>query len=585
MESDPSRGAALHVLLIHLNDDDLSSERVAELRRDYFPDAELSVLFGREPRETLLNPPAHRQFNFRDLLHHARVIREVQHLRKKAQAILDHAVHSAGLEGEERLLRHFEWQIFQDLKTKVGLPLIVCSFVLSSDVDEVMIISGKRPLLQSNVVAALLQANGVRTSVDGERALVELPNAQATAQVGSESIPTVSLPGKSGVPRILIAGVTTRTSLEMILAELADLDAPAQICTALFADLNRTYAVQRSIVTNNPQLSVLDFPRLSGGPVRDLVAPLSEGIGNAFGEPLKRVLLPLLGISSLGEKLSIAGRMEHELRELVRKLQPALLITGGDQEPQQQTVYAVAAAEKIPLVLLPSFFDLMSDWQLMQYRYPADAILLAPSPYLSKAYAQAGHPTELIMDVQLKKYAPGSRREVSLETSAREKYVVFTSQSFFQQSVLILAIAKAMRQLPDWQFIVRPHPLERDQLTVSELPDDLRIDAVTPLDQLLQGADAVLTETSTTAYDAVLADSPIIILNFDNRYYDYNFVREGVALEVSKESDLVPALYQVLGDTTTQAALSEARLRYRTKFGASPGATSVAERLKPLLRR
>lgn len=115
----------------------------------------------------------------------------------------------------------------------------------------------------------------------------------------------------------------------------------------------------------------------------------------------------------------------------------------------------------------------------------------------------------------------------------------------------------------DLRLLVKPHPRE-DARTYSQIGRKhqhvilygRRMDTA----KLLVSSDVVITVSSTVGIEAALLDKPIICINVTNE--ESLYVSSGVAIEVSKLDDLIPAIKDALYNEEVRAGLAKARKKF-----------------------
>jgi hypothetical protein len=83
----------------------------------------------------------------------------------------------------------------------------------------------------------------------------------------------------------------------------------------------------------------------------------------------------------------------------------------------------------------------------------------------------------------------------------------------------------------------------------------------------LQLCDALITLSSVTAFEAILYDKPVMILNLAARFYPYVGIQEDAVAEVTREADVFNVLKKILYDRTAQEKLKLGRLKVLKIYG------------------
>jgi hypothetical protein len=131
----------------------------------------------------------------------------------------------------------------------------------------------------------------------------------------------------------------------------------------------------------------------------------------------------------------------------------------------------------------------------------------------------------------------------------------------------IRALARQLKKLePEvFKLVIKPHPdegpeeyrriLEEEQFTEASIVKDI------PLYALLDGSDIVFTGSSTVGSEAVLFNKPLICINLTNTQYAVRYDKEGVALLVEREEEILSAIDNVLHSRKVIRDLRRARKR------------------------
>lgn len=132
------------------------------------------------------------------------------------------------------------------------------------------------------------------------------------------------------------------------------------------------------------------------------------------------------------------------------------------------------------------------------------------------------------------------------------------------------AVLGAMKQLEDASLVIKQHPAEPEKYT-EEIISQIKSYGISAVitaknsdtyEQLFV-CDLMITRHSTTAMEAVALSKPVIILNLSGETDPVEYVKEGVALGVYREPDLLAALKRLLKDDSELAARRD---RYIEKY-------------------
>ncbi len=157
---------------------------------------------------------------------------------------------------------------------------------------------------------------------------------------------------------------------------------------------------------------------------------------------------------------------------------------------------------------------------------------------------------------------------------APEHLVVVTTQPVEvrlmvnEQRWWLEALAEACAQTGALMAI-KPHPEERAILPRYEalqasMPETVRLirHGELPLRALIAASDLLVTRFSTTAVEAALLGTPVMVVNLSGGPDQYPYVDEGAAQGVYSREDMLPTLDRLLRDAGTRRRLIESQQRF-----------------------
>ena len=162
------------------------------------------------------------------------------------------------------------------------------------------------------------------------------------------------------------------------------------------------------------------------------------------------------------------------------------------------------------------------------------------------------------------------RREMALE--AGKSTILFASQPVQSpvtaeiREQLVRCVYRAIRGLPDIQFVVKLHPGEGFDLH-HELRREMGLGNVVitkdvNLYHLFGICDVVIVCTSTVGLEAMIMDRPVIDVNLAGMSDGLPYVERGAAIGVRREEELVPAIEAALHDEDVRSRLAEGRRQF-----------------------
>lgn len=141
-----------------------------------------------------------------------------------------------------------------------------------------------------------------------------------------------------------------------------------------------------------------------------------------------------------------------------------------------------------------------------------------------------------------------------------------------EEETLAWGICRAMAEFPEKRLVIKLHPNQREREGMYRAISErcglkgYRIIRDIPLGLLLEHCEIFITESSTAAYEAVLWDVPILIVNLTKREDIVPYVPGGVALGAYDEKEIAPALRRLIGDDAARNALAERRRAFIERY-------------------
>lgn len=158
-----------------------------------------------------------------------------------------------------------------------------------------------------------------------------------------------------------------------------------------------------------------------------------------------------------------------------------------------------------------------------------------------------GNPTGHIFLVVTYLFAPGSREWVH-------------------------ALVRQLKKLEPHTFklVIKPHPDEGpegyEEILREEELADATVSKGISLYTLIDACDIVFTTVSTAGSEAILFNKPLISINLSGSDFAVRYDQEGVALLVTSEEDILPAIDAVLNDDKVKRELAIARKQFQELY-------------------
>ena len=273
--------------------------------------------------------------------------------------------------------------------------------------------------------------------------------------------------------------------------------------------------------------------------------------------------------------------------ELSKKLfdaePPDVLVVLGDQTLSHWLLCLAAKSKGIKTVAIPTYHLQLSIFMDKLSPY-FESSIVSQWAVLNKTFKEvlvrSGVEPHRVRVTGLPKFNPliekksGFTKKELLKKFGFEKMdasvFLLTLQNPPWSKPMFNAMTAVMKGLPDKLLVARPHPFDkREPFETASMPENMVIERELGLNDLLTASDLVITGDSITAFEAILADKPIIILTLTSQFYPHIFIEEGAALEVCKNQDIIPIIKKVLSDPSVQQALRFGRQKVMANY--SPG--------------
>lgn len=119
-----------------------------------------------------------------------------------------------------------------------------------------------------------------------------------------------------------------------------------------------------------------------------------------------------------------------------------------------------------------------------------------------------------------------------------------------ENEIIISEVVKAMKELPQYQLIIKLHPYENLEFSNNAIRyynlKNVVVVKHFDLFSLISATDLLITKRSTLGLKAMVLDKPVIVINFEKRREITPYVRTKAALEVTKPIDISAAIRDAL---------------------------------------
>lgn len=262
---------------------------------------------------------------------------------------------------------------------------------------------------------------------------------------------------------------------------------------------------------------------------------------------------------------------------------PDIIIVWDDRSRFGKTVVATAHLKKIPSLIVmhgiifdtsiitgaPDSGPTLADNMAVFGQYTKDCLIRSGvSPEKIVVTGSPMHDRIVKMKFDKEKICSqlgiDKDKKIVVFTTQPMEHIVYTTKSVAQER-LVREIIKSLKNLSDVQLVIKLHPAENGKMhkrIVKEMIANAVIIKDVDIYELLNASDLLLTETSTTALEAMLVEKPVIIINLDNKPEMIPFVRSGAAIGVYKPENIVSAVKDALYNEDIRKKLAEKRKRF-----------------------
>ena len=214
-------------------------------------------------------------------------------------------------------------------------------------------------------------------------------------------------------------------------------------------------------------------------------------------------------------------------------------------------------------------------------------------PAAARVMGRAGVEPERVVQVGAPRFDELLRRHPEVPPMPAARRVVFASQWItgamtgdVKRRTLEVALAAAGAADAD-ELVVRPHPIERDEVTATVLGEHaggappVRIEAAEDLYDTLDGAWLLVTGWSNTVFEAALSGVPSLCVSIPGSQPPVDFAADGIALGATDEAAAAAVVRRLHDEDAWRQAVAAARAALADRLGPLDG--RAAERLADLV--
>ncbi len=483
------------------------------------------------------------------------------------------------------LAESFNWTIYQKIQDQFLATLFFNSMLREVSPDTIIVLCETRPSDETQNVLRLIRLQAIPHRIFEIRKSIELEpvhHKYSFQEVVSKTAKFLRYRIRNFITRrnqkrIFVFGIQSRTGLDAILSELGPLLKDYDISIPLFSYLG---APVKSYVRRLVSQDIYCFS--IQGLFRKLFSPLKPVNQLSVGPPISAIhegvdLFPLFcsAIDSLcsAKSLAEAECFYRSCRKFIQRNRPDLILLSSEYYPQRVIVDQLAEELNCTKVVLPNHFNYLERDGLRLWTFSNRSYFVSPSSDFESLLAKRGCSPRRICRSRLGKYrelldsraADGSDLLAQVHDRGFKGYFLFVSQSDPRESKVMQILVSVMKQFPDWLLWFRPHPFGSSAIPVKGALSNVELAPEGEFHQLVRNTSVLLAFSSTAAYDALLADRNVIIVNFENEFYPFNVLGAELAIEVRTEEALVHAMLSLTRDTPLNRILKGRRESYRSQ--------------------
>ena len=247
---------------------------------------------------------------------------------------------------------------------------------------------------------------------------------------------------------------------------------------------------------------------------------------------------------------------------LIDTVKPDILIVGDDRATPVRSHVLMAKKMRIPVLEIQHGI-----WNpMVPMDTPLSDRIAAGGDYDKKVYMKHGAKSEQIVVTGWPKFDTSVKLKEFLTEKHKDRAdILFATQPTDIKLNLdsIEAIGSFIGDSTHVRLIVKPHPAENTKIynhIAKKYKNVILHKSSEDISSLVASSDILVTVSSTVAIEAALLDKPIICINTAN--VESMYVSSGIAIEVKKLEELIPAIKDVLYNEEISKKLAEARKKF-----------------------
>lgn len=284
-------------------------------------------------------------------------------------------------------------------------------------------------------------------------------------------------------------------------------------------------------------------------------------------------------------------RYGEMVTEIIRLEKPDIVVTIDDRSPFGKTVNVISKSLGVPTLIVqhgmvndhPIHGPICSDKIAVFGQACKDSLVKRETN--QDDVVVTGQPR---LDVLINKKFDRNWICDKLNIDKKKGLIFFASTDLSEdeKEMIIRGLCNGMKEFPDKQLIIKPHPSDNSERFM-DLLGKLNSGAIVvtkDLYELLSACDILLTTWSTVGLEAMILDKPIIIINLMNRPDQISYVESGAAIEVKRMDGIAQAIKMVLYDPKTIERLKINREKY-IRYHVNNSDGKASERVAQLIQK
>lgn len=254
------------------------------------------------------------------------------------------------------------------------------------------------------------------------------------------------------------------------------------------------------------------------------------------------------------------------MKQILNKLQPDVIITTCGKRAEKA---AVLASQRLDIKTIRIIDGFGNDFEDNGENYIAVLNDLVKDNLIDKGINQSkihvtGQPAfESLFQV---KNSQIKKLKNKLNLNDEKPVITWASQKIDGISEVLIELLEIFKEFPEKYLIVKLHPNENGVIHQKIIKNynlkNVYLIKKENIHSLIQMSNVIITQYSTVGIEAILADKPLIVIDFLNESYDLPYLNIGAAKRANTKSELRYLLDSLLNQGKYLNELSKARKKF-----------------------